>query len=134
MAILGKEVLGRSTLRRKTVEVPEWGGEVIIQELNGEETAIVGQGAGEIAKNRDNPDTGKAIRWEALTVCYGWINEDGSKVLSPDDAGQLLAQHGYGVIGRLAKEIRGMSGLGDEASDEAKKNSTTTPNIGSGSA
>lgn len=134
-AVLGRDILQRATLKRERVHVPEWGGDVLVRELNGAETAAVMRPALEIANDRQSPETGeRAIRFEALVVCYGWINEDGSQVLTPDDVDTLLQSASYSVIEQLSKAIRRLTGIESKAVEEAKKNSATTQNGASGSA
>lgn len=139
MAILGKDSLKRSPLKRKTIQVDELGGQLIVRELNGLGAIAVGQGAMEISEQRQagkvNPAA--AMRWTATTVAYGWINEDGSYVT--DSADDILDAWPQPLIEKVAKEIRILSGMekakeDDPAPlDEAKKNLTETPNTDSGS-
>lgn len=141
MALLGKEILSRDTFTRKTIEIPEWGGEIVVRGLSGHEAMTINQTAIEIADDRANGkfDAAKAERWEARTVVCGWINEDGSSVLSAQDVDALLGKETE-IISRIAREIRILSGM-EKAKDEAeapvkeaKKNLTATLNGDSGSA
>jgi hypothetical protein len=131
MTILGKDALKRITLKRKTVHVPEWEGEIILRELNGQEAIAFQEGAMEISQQRQagalKPET--LIRWQAQTVALGWINEDGSYVLQgSDDIDELLRTQPHPLIERLAKEVRALSGMekakedDPETIEQAKKN------------
>jgi hypothetical protein len=141
MAFLGKEILKRDTFKRKTIDIPEWGGQIIVRGLSGNEAIAINQTAVEISLDRQAGkfDAAKAERWEANTVIRGWINEDGSAVLSPTDVDDLLGKETE-IISRIAREIRILSGMEKAKADdpspssEAKKNSTETPNAASGSA
>lgn len=142
MAYIGKEIIKRNTntFKRKTIDIPEWGGQIIVRGLSGKEAIPVSQGAMEIsaARQKGNANANQAVRWQALTVSLGWINEDGSHVLEPSDIDGFIESTEHAVIERIAKEIRiltGMQAVNPEAkpADEAKKNLTMTPNEDSGS-
>lgn len=143
MAILGKEALGRNALKRKTIDVPEWDGQIIIRELNGHGAGLVAAGGMEISQARQNGTFSPqmALRWLAQTVASGWVNEDGSYVLQgSDDIDQLLATQKQSTLEQIASEIRILSGMekakedDPEPLDDAKKNLTETTNTASGSA
>lgn len=124
---IGRDVLARDVLKRTTILVPEWGGEIIVRELTGREAGPIGRLAMEISKRQDDLEPDKITRWEALTVQSGWINEDGSRVLNGEDVEVLLDTQPYDVIQRIAKEIRQLSGMERSAPpvapvDAAKKN------------
>lgn len=138
---INKSILKRNVLKRKTIHIPEWDGEIVVRELTGKEAIALNQTAVEINFDRQAGrfDADKAQRWEARTVMAGWINEDGSHVLESGDIDDLLNTQPRSVIERIAKEIRILSGM-DRAkpdapspADEAKKNLNETPNTASGS-
>lgn len=142
MAILGREALGRNTLKRETIDVPEWDGQIIIRELNGHGAGIVSAGGLEISQAREkgtfSPEM--ALRWLAQTIACGWINEDGSYVLQgSEDIDELLTTQKQPTLERIASKIRLLSGMekakddDPEPKDEAKKNSTKTRSTASGS-
>lgn len=139
---INKNILKRNVLKRKTLHIPEWDGEVVIRELTGTEAIALNQSAVEINLDRQAGkfDADKAQRWEARTVVAGWINEDGSHVLEASDIDELLNTQPRSVIERIATEIRILSGMAKakpdapSPADEAKKNLSETPSIASGSA
>ena len=141
MAFVGKEVLKRDTFKRKLIDIPEWGGKIIVRGLSGHQAMSISQTAVEIADDRraGTFDAEKAERWEANTVVCGWINEDGSNVLTAGDVDDLLGKETE-IISRIAKEIRILSGMEKAEKDtsspvvDAKKNLTETLNGDSGSA
>lgn len=141
MGIIGRNILQKQTLKRKPVQVPEWEGIVILRELTGYEAAPVSQGALAIqqARQEGKADAAQVVRWQAETLAAGWINEDGSHVLQNGDIDTLIQSTSNAVIGRLAKEVRILSGLEaaseteDRPGDEAKKNLAKTANGASGS-
>lgn len=130
MSHIGKDILKRNTLKTKVIEVPEWGGTILIRELTGKEKIPIDQGAIEISQARQkgalSADT--VARWQAQAVVSGWINEDGSLVLQPSDIDELLAKKEGSVIERIAVAVRVLTGMEkakeDDASpkEDAKKN------------
>lgn len=140
MAFLGKAILKKDTFTRKTLDIPEWGGQIIVRGLSGKEAIPISQGAIEIAGDQKagKLNAERNERWEAATVVAGWINEDGSNVLTPQDIDDLLGKETT-VISRIAKEIRILSGMAKDKDDDpkptdvAKKNLTVTQNGDSGS-
>lgn len=143
MPVLGREVLGNRILKRKALEVPEWGGVIFVRELTGREAIPISQGALEISQAREKGELSaeQVVRWHTLTVRYGWINEDGSYVLGDDDM-ETLMDESQDTVERIADEIRALSGMKKKANSEqvdqtsavadAKKNSTLTAKRGSG--
>lgn len=142
MARIGKEIFQRNTLKRKTIQITEWEGEIVIRELTGAEAIPINQKAVEISQSRNTNtfDAKLALYWEAEIVCYGWINDDGGRILELEDIDELMGTQPRSVIERIAKEVRILSGMEkavkDDPSprDEAKKNSTGTAKDDSGSA
>ena len=141
MAFLGKDILKRDTFKRKIVDVPEWGGKIIVRGLSGHQAIPISQTAVEISLEKKDGkfDAEKAERWEANTFVCGWINEDGSNVLTAGDVDDLLGKETE-IISRIAREIRILSGMEKAKEDasspvvDAKKNLTATLNGDSGSA
>lgn len=122
--ILGKSALGTTVLKRKIVYIPEWGGEVLVRELTISEKA-------EIADfNLEKLTQGAAMRSSLGIIRYGWINEDGSHVLTSAEDVKALGQQPESVIVAFINAIAELNGADAET---AKKNSTTSRKDGSGS-
>jgi hypothetical protein len=109
-------VLVTPILRHRLVSVPEWGGEALVRELTLAEAAQIG--GLDVRKRADQ------MQAAALTIRYGWINEDGSHVATDDDMPKIM-QQSIALIVRLATAIADMSGLDAppaELVEEAEKN------------
>jgi len=128
MAIIGREILAKPILRTKTLSVPEWGGEIIIRELNDierEKCHTI------LRKNFDHangmPDAAALARFRRYVFVYGWVDESGAQVITPQEI-DTLAQQSGAVLDRIAGEIARFSGLspddeGDgDAAEDAEKN------------
>lgn len=121
--IIGREVLGRNLMRRSTVEIEEWDGSVIVRELTGAEVAeckaLVGQAVDLGSKTIANDQS--AVEFTCKLVALGWINEDGSKVISSEDS-HVLSRESFSITLKMAQEIGRLSGLMPGAVETAKKN------------
>lgn len=123
MAVLGKAIFETIKLRRREMEVPEWNGTVLLQELTPqqvEEVQASARAAVDI-KRREAKDDRAMTSFQLLLVAKGWINEDGSRVLQDGDI-DLLRNQSYAVLARMALELSELSGLTETAPDQAKKN------------
>jgi hypothetical protein len=111
--VLGREVLGRRHFTQRRVDVPEWGGEVILRSLSQAEATKVQAlaSAGVDAQKRQIKDGDAVMRMTCLAVAYGWVDEDGANVLTPSEA-LSLAQEERVVLDRLATAVLELSGLG----------------------
>lgn len=126
MAFLDKSVLlSKTGLRRETLFVPDLDGEVLLRELTGSEIDVV--------KRQAAKDNGAVAMTTALAVRFGWINEDGSHVLSDDDLSTMITEVSFAVIDLMATKIMELSGNAGDTKAAAKKGSTRTRNGASGS-
>lgn len=114
--LVGRDVLYTPILRQRRVAVPEWGGEALVRELTLAEAAQIG---GLDVRKRDDQ-----MQAAALTIRYGWINEDGSNVVTDADLPKVM-QQSIALVVRLATAIADLSGLDAppaELAEEAEKN------------
>lgn len=128
--VLGREVLLGTVrlLATLTIEVPEWGGQVIVRELTKREAADAQKfvfGAVDV-KGQTISDTDKLARFNVRLVRYGWVDEDGNQVIAPNEEEQLFDMSN-GVLERLGAAIAKLSGLGENNDakadiEAAKKN------------
>lgn len=111
-----KEILeGKIDLKRETINVPEWGGDVIVSEMDG--------------TTRDHFETTTAIRDEkgrvanarAKLVSYCVVNEDGERIFSDEDI-PAIGKLPSGLLTRIAKTAMRLNGLSSADVIEATKN------------
>lgn len=120
--IVGRNVLGKRCFSQQKVDVPEWGGAVLVRELSSAEIATVRTAAKVAAKQSvDNVDANSISSFERLLVEFGWIDESGQRVLE-DGESALLAGESARIVNTLASHIATMSGLNPNAVTDAKKN------------
>lgn len=116
-------ILEADDRKTKTVNVPEWGGDVTIRELSGtdrdalEAAAVIRRG------DRVEPNP---IGTRARLVAKGLVNEDGSRVFTDAQAMKLSEKNGA-VLDRLFDEIVALSGMGAGAVADAEGNSEADP-------
>jgi hypothetical protein len=121
--ILSKaDILAASDLATETVEVPEWGGAVIIRGMTGtqrdayENSLMVKEGDGKYRVDTEN--------MRVKLVLYCAVDEAGNQLF---DATELAALAGKSaaVIERLFNAAQTLNGLNKGAVDDAAKNSVS---------
>ena len=115
MRTLGRDdILGADDLERRTIEVPEWGGSVIAQEMTALireefEAAVVSMHGTDPVANREN------VR--AQLVVFTLIDDDGSRLFSAGDVEALGGKSGKALV-RICEVVQEMNGLGAEEVEE----------------
>lgn len=123
--ILSKaEILAANDLETVTVEVPEWGGAVVIRAMSGTqrdqyETSLM-------AKQEDGSYTVNTENMRAKLVCYTAVDEAGISLFSPDELAVLAAKSGT-VLERLFDAAQKLNGLQKGAIADAAKNFAGDP-------
>lgn len=139
--VIGLDALRGGGLRTALVDVPAWGGQVMLREMTGAQRAlflervvdlyrIMSKGMAEAsgAEMRVGFETSAEI----VKMC--WVDGEGNPVIrTPDDCDLLLRQP-LDVVSEVAAAALKLSGLAPSATEEAKKNSTRTKKQGSGTA
>lgn len=127
MALNRDAILGAVDVQSETVPVPEWGGDVIVRGLTGDELDAF---QGSIRQFRPSLD-GKGMeavliqdgmRAKLLVRCL--IDENGERLFTDQDAPALGAKNGS-VIDRLYDVAARLSGLSEEEKAELEGNSET---------
>lgn len=130
MSQAASKILGRADilaatadLVTQTVEVPEWGGSVIVRSMTGadrdafEATLIV-----EVDGKRKVDSTNMRAKLVAMTV----VDENGLRLFGPDDIAALNARSAA-ALERVVKVAQALNGMGAEAVAAAEKNSEAAP-------
>lgn len=127
MALSRDGILGAADIKTEKVPVPEWGGEVIIRGLTGEE---LDNFQGSVRQFRPSLD-GKGMeavlvqdnmRAKLLVKCI--VDEAGERLFTDQDASALGAKNGA-VIDRLYDVASALSGLSEAEKEELEGNSGT---------
>jgi hypothetical protein len=105
------DILGADDIRTEYVEVPEWGGTVRLRSLTGlERDRIVN------ASQKD--ENGPAFY--ARVVAASLIDDDGKNIADPSAAAKLVKKNA-GALFRVWKACARLSGIGDDALDQAEQ-------------
>jgi hypothetical protein len=124
MALSRDAILGVSDLQTEKVPVPEWGDEVIVRGLTGEELDAY-QGSRRQIRNAGTPQAEVVFiqdnaRAGLLVKCL--IDEHGDRLFTDQDAGLLGMKNGK-VLDRLYDVAARLSGLSEEEQEEMEGNS-----------
>jgi hypothetical protein len=118
MTILTRaEILARNGLRREVVAVPEWGGEVIVQEFSAAqrdlfEAAVIEQGKGK-KKTLAN--------FRAKLAAASIVDEQGDLVFEVEDV-ELLGRQSARALQRVAEAAIRINALSTDEVEELAKN------------
>lgn len=118
------EILGVADLETVTVEVPEWGGSIIVRAMSGtqrdqyETSLMEKQDDGSYKVNTEN--------MRAKLVCFTAVDEAGNPLFTADQL-TALAGKSAAVLERVFDAAQKINGLNKNAVDDAAKNSGSDP-------
>lgn len=128
MALTSSQILEADDAKVEAVDVPEWGGKVLVRGLTGIERDAYEAGIQQI---RPKPDGSREIhfnrdnaRAKLLVKCI--VDEEGNRLFKDTDAPALGKKNGA-VIDRLYDVAAELSGMGDTAEKEIEGNSEAAP-------
>lgn len=113
MSLLTRDLILAKPLPTKSVNVPDWGGEVLIRPLTASEVAQVTKSEGEDADAYDSL---------VKTVRFGVCDEKARSLFKDDDL-DAIRNFTIPTLDLLANEIFAVSGVKKTAVEEAEKNS-----------
>lgn len=131
MTTIGRDQIDSAVdLQRETVPVPEWGGDVLMQEFTADGLAAF-YAWGESVNGDPEKNVKAIVGYRERVVALSLINEDGT-LLYPDweEGVTALGRKSPTIMGRLADVALKLSGL----ADAAEKVADELPNTVSGSA
>ena len=123
------DILGATDLKQQRVEVPEWGGAVIVQELTGAardeyESSIV------TLKGTKAEINSKNLR--AKLVALSLVDEKGKQLFTAKDV-EKLGQKSAGALDRVVDVAKHVSRIGDEELESLGEGSATIRPVASAS-
>lgn len=133
MALIGRDaILQADDLAVEVVEVPEWGGEVMVRGLTGKERGkfqamMVTQKGNSTMLN--TAALGEVNVWLCL---FGICDEAGGRIFTDKDF-EALAKKSGTALERIASVIQRLSGLQGDEVEQLAANFTMSQNGGSGS-
>ncbi|VVE28185.1 hypothetical protein PPN31114_03512 [Pandoraea pneumonica] len=129
MALTREQILAADDLAVESVPVPEWGGDVRVRMMSGEQRD---QLTAMMVAASDASQNVTAVRFGQMVVSLCLVDDDGALLFGADRLDELRKKQPH-VIERLALHAIRINGLGPGAVEEAKKPSETIQSSGSGS-
>lgn len=119
MALLSRDaILQAQDLPTERVEVPEWGGEVIVRGLTAAERDQFEQSIVE-ARGKDTRVNLRNIRAKLVALCV--VDEEGKRLFKDEDA-ELLGRKSAVALNRIFEVAQRLSGLRPEDVEELAGN------------
>ena len=132
MALSKDQILASDDREVRSVDVPEWGGEIRLRAMSGTDRNAYDQSL--ITVNGDQV-TPNLVNIHAKLLARCIVDDDGELMFEPGGQDLLaLGAKSAGVLARLVRLAEEMNGLGQRAADEAKGNSEAAPTDSSTSA
>ena len=117
MALSKDAILSAKDTEMHEVDVPEWGGTILLRSMTGEQRNNYEYWAHQQSK-ADSPDY-RGIR-ERLIICCA-VDDNGDPLFSEDDLAALSSKNSE-VIDRLHDRCQAICGMDADAIEEAAKN------------
>jgi len=117
MSLLNKAaILTSSDKTTEAVDVPQWGGSVVVGSLTGQQAEVVRHQLRQVESGKVKPGT-----WLAQVVCFGVLDENGMRMFADTDVAAIAAKR-LDVLELLAEKILALSGMTDSAKEAIEKN------------
>lgn len=120
MALSRDQILDASDLETKEVEVPEWGGTVLVKALSGRDRDAYEASLMKIRGKEQIPDL---HNMRAKLVARAIVDEEGKRLFTDQDI-NALGLKSAAALDRVHAVIQEMSGLGEGATVDAEENSS----------
>lgn len=127
MALNRDQILGASDITTQSVDVPEWGGTVLVRGLTGRERDSW-EASNRIQRGREM--VYNQVDARARLVVRALVDDNGDRLFKDTDAGALGAKSGK-VLDRLFDVAAELSGITDASAADAEGNSEPDPSDGS---
>ena len=121
MSVTGEHALQSEDLPREPLNIPEWGGDVYVRVLAGDERAKIQRA---IDKNSET--------LSALIVQLCTVDDVGAQMFKADDISRLHKKSGL-VLDRIVTKCHKINKLDEKEIEDLAKNSDETPSDSSGS-
>jgi hypothetical protein len=119
---LRDKILAAQDIPSETVEIPEWGVELLVKGMTAGDRLLLMQNAYDQTTQQVN----MAIVYPDVVVACAYDPESGEPVFSSDDKGELMKK-ASAAIERLAGIGLRLSGIGQVEQDAAGKDSSSIP-------
>lgn len=132
MALLGRNaILEAKDLQTEDVPVPEWGGEVRIRMLTGEERDQFEASMVELRKDGTTKANRENVRARLLILCI--VNENGETMFNKADI-KLLGRKSAKALERVVNACNELNGISEKDIEELSEGFDSDPSEGDTSA
>ena len=126
MSLSRQNILEADDLKRRSVRVPEWGGEVYVRELTAMEAVVFDAW---LYDNKDNKAE-VASNYNAMLVMLSACDDGGNRIFEDSDL-DVLRKKNPKAISKIAKAVEKLNKLGADDFEEAAKNSESGQTVAS---
>lgn len=113
------EILQANDLQTEEVEVPEWGGSVLVRGMTGTERDAFEESIIEVKGKKQNINM-QNLRAKLISKTV--VDENGNPIFTPGDV-DALGKKSAAALSRVFAVAQRLSGMSDEDLDELTKNS-----------
>lgn len=129
MALLGRNaILEADDLKTEDVHVPEWGGDVRIRMLTGEQRDAYETSMVELKKDGTPKSNTENVRARLVALCI--VNENNEQMFNKADV-KLLGRKSAAALDRVATAAQRLNGISDEDIEELAEGFDGAPDEGS---
>jgi len=115
MALLTRDaILKAEDIHTEKVDVPEWGGEVLVRGLSGRQRD---EFEGSLVEHRGRRAVMNTANMRAKLVAWSVVDEEGKRLFTNGDVPEL-GEHSAAAVNRIYGVAARLSGLSDEDVDE----------------
>lgn len=110
-----EEILSKTSLKKESVTVDEWGGDVLVSEMSGSVRDAWEQSL------RKKDENGSLVSPRAKLIACTVVDEDGNRVFSDDDV-EAIGKLSSLSLEKVCEVSMRLNGLADGDVEKAKKN------------
>jgi hypothetical protein len=111
-----EEILSKTELKKETVTVEEWGGDVIVSEMSG----TTRDGWEQAVREKDA--SGRLVSPRAKLIVFTVVDEKGNRIFKDDDI-EAIGKLSSEALEKIIAVAMRLNGLGADEINKAKKNS-----------
>lgn len=119
MTLSRDQILAASDLETREVEVPEWGGSVLVRALSGKERDAY---EASLMLIRGKTQIPNLANMRAKLVARAIVDEDGKRLFTDQDV-NALGLKSAAALNRVHDVVQELSGLNEGATEDAEENS-----------
>lgn len=110
-----EEILSKTDLKKETLSVEEWGGDVIVSEMS----AAMRDGWEQAIREKDA--SGRLVSPRAKLVVFTVVDEEGERIFKDDDI-EAIGKLSSATLEKICLVSMRLNGLGADEISKAKKN------------